>query len=269
MANPTLNHEALRDHPEGGRGRLGRTGRAGALRGHRWSAPADARRAHDRQRRVRQDVRAVPVRAGRRRVRMVADDALSSTNQIEHPLVDVDRALRRLRPRHGVRLQAEDVAVPRTALRDRSKASSLGAISKAFEIQWDGIVFQAILATVGVFFATLALYVFGVVKVTRRFQMMVIGATFGIFLLYIFGALLSLFGVDVMFWNQPSALGIIVSVVICVRRVAEPVPRLRVHPPGVDQRRAEVHGVVRRVRHHGHAGVDLLRDAAVALAAAS
>ena len=92
---------------------------------------------------------------------------------------------------------------------------ALGAISKAFEIQWDGIVFQAVLATIGVFFATLALYVFGVVKVTRRFQMVVIGATFGILLLYGFGFLLSLFGVDVVFWNQPSALGIIVSVVIC------------------------------------------------------
>jgi uncharacterized YccA/Bax inhibitor family protein len=27
--------------------------------------------------------------------------------------------------------------------------------------------------------------------------------------------LLSLFGVDVMFWNEPSALGIAISVVIC------------------------------------------------------
>ena len=44
----------------------------------------------------------------------------------------------------------------------------LGAISKAFELRWDGIVFQAVLATVGVFFATLALYVFGVVKVTKQ-----------------------------------------------------------------------------------------------------
>ena len=92
----------------------------------------------------------------------------------------------------------------------------LGAISKAFEVQWDGIVFQAVLATVAVFFATLALYVFGVVKVTRKFQMVVIGATFGIFLLYVFSALLSLFGVDMAFWNQPSALGILISVVICV-----------------------------------------------------
>ena len=51
----------------------------------------------------------------------------------------------------------------------------LGVISKAFEVRWDGIVFQAVLATIGVFFATLALYVFGVVKVTRRFQMVVLG----------------------------------------------------------------------------------------------
>jgi uncharacterized YccA/Bax inhibitor family protein len=91
----------------------------------------------------------------------------------------------------------------------------LGVISKAFEAQWNGIVFQAVLATVGVFFATLLLYVLGVVKVTRKFQAMVIGATLGIFLLYVFGALLSLFGVDVVFWNEPSAFGILFSIAIC------------------------------------------------------
>jgi len=91
----------------------------------------------------------------------------------------------------------------------------LGVISKAFEVRWDGIVFQAILATVAVFFATLALYVFGVVKVTRKFQMVVIGATVGVFLLYLFSWILSLLGVDMVFWNEPSALGIGISVVIC------------------------------------------------------
>lgn len=92
----------------------------------------------------------------------------------------------------------------------------LGAISKAFEVQWDGIVFQAVLATIGVFFATLALYVFDVVKVTKKFTMVVIGATFGIMLLYLFGWIMTLFGVDVVFWNEPSALGIAVSVGICI-----------------------------------------------------
>jgi uncharacterized YccA/Bax inhibitor family protein len=92
----------------------------------------------------------------------------------------------------------------------------LGVVSKAFEIQWDGIVLQAVLATVAVFFATLALYVFGVVKVTRKFQMVVIGATVGVFLLYMFSWILSLLGVDMVFWNEPSAFGIAFSVVVCV-----------------------------------------------------
>ncbi len=92
----------------------------------------------------------------------------------------------------------------------------LGAISKAFESQWDGIVFQAVLATIGVFFATLALYVFGVVKVTKKFQAVVIGATLGIFVMYLLGLVLSLFGLDMVFWNEPTPLGIIISVVICV-----------------------------------------------------
>jgi uncharacterized YccA/Bax inhibitor family protein len=92
----------------------------------------------------------------------------------------------------------------------------LGAISKAFETQWNGIVFQAVLATIAVFFATLALYVFGVVKVTRKFQMVVIGATAGVFVLYFATFLLSLFGADISFWNEPNALGIAISVVICV-----------------------------------------------------
>ncbi|MET0895013.1 MAG: Bax inhibitor-1/YccA family protein [Acidimicrobiia bacterium] len=91
----------------------------------------------------------------------------------------------------------------------------LGVISKAFESQWNGIVFQAILAVIGVFTATLFLYVTGIVKVTRKFQMMVIGATIGIVFLYLAGALLSLFGVDVVFWNDPTPIGIIISVVIC------------------------------------------------------
>src|SRR5262245_626579 len=45
----------------------------------------------------------------------------------------------------------------------------LGVISKVFETYWDGIVLQAILATVAVFFVTLILYVTGAVKVSNRF----------------------------------------------------------------------------------------------------
>ncbi|MFI5046041.1 MAG: Bax inhibitor-1/YccA family protein [Acidimicrobiia bacterium] len=92
----------------------------------------------------------------------------------------------------------------------------LGVISKAFEARWNGIVLQAIVVTVGVFFVTLALYVFDIVKVTRKFQMVVFGATGGILLMYVFGLVMSVFGVDVAFWNKPTALGIIVCAGIAV-----------------------------------------------------
>jgi uncharacterized YccA/Bax inhibitor family protein len=92
---------------------------------------------------------------------------------------------------------------------------ALGAISKLFELHWNGIVLQAVLATVATFFVTLALYVFGIVKVTRKFQAVVIAATLGVFLLYFATMIMSLFGADITFWNDPSPLGIGISVVIC------------------------------------------------------
>ena len=147
MANPTLNPKRFgeKEATTSGRHRSrSRHGSAGVL--------PRQRRAHDRQRRVRQDLRAVPHRAGRRRVRVVADNGLEHEPDRD-PLVDVALPLRGARPRAGVRVQAEDVAVHGSHLRDRRRVA-LGAISKAFEIQWDGIVFQAVLATVGVFFAT-------------------------------------------------------------------------------------------------------------------
>jgi uncharacterized YccA/Bax inhibitor family protein len=91
----------------------------------------------------------------------------------------------------------------------------LGVISKVFETYWDGIVLQAVLATVAVFFVTLLLYVFGVVKVTRKFAAVVIGATLGILVMYAITWIATLFGADITFWNEPSPLGIGISIVIC------------------------------------------------------
>lgn len=91
----------------------------------------------------------------------------------------------------------------------------LGAVSRVFELNWNGIVFQAVLATVATFFVTLALYVFGIVKVTRRMQMIVIGATLGILVMYLFAGLINLFGGDVTFLSDSSPLSIGLSVLIC------------------------------------------------------
>jgi uncharacterized YccA/Bax inhibitor family protein len=93
---------------------------------------------------------------------------------------------------------------------------ALGAISAVYNNSYDGIVVQAILATLGVFFVMLFLYATRIVKVTPRFALMVIAATGGIFLMYLVGFVAQLFGADIMFWNQPSPLGIGISVVIVI-----------------------------------------------------
>jgi uncharacterized YccA/Bax inhibitor family protein len=92
----------------------------------------------------------------------------------------------------------------------------MGAISRVYEQFYDGIVGQAIFATLCVFAACLVLYGARVVKVTRRFVAVVVGATVGIGLLYLVAWLLSLFGADLRFLAQPTPLGIGVSIVICL-----------------------------------------------------
>jgi uncharacterized YccA/Bax inhibitor family protein len=92
----------------------------------------------------------------------------------------------------------------------------LGSISKAYDAVWHGIALQAILATLATFAVCLVLYSLDIVKVTDKFRFTVIAATMGIFVMYAVTMLLSLFGVDILFWAQPSALGIGLSVVICI-----------------------------------------------------
>jgi uncharacterized YccA/Bax inhibitor family protein len=92
----------------------------------------------------------------------------------------------------------------------------LGAISKVYEIQYSGIVLQAIGATVAVFGVMLFLYGTRIIKVTRKFAMVVMGATMGIALMYLVAWVATIFGADLFFWREPSLLGIGVSVVIAV-----------------------------------------------------
>jgi len=92
----------------------------------------------------------------------------------------------------------------------------VGAISKVYEAAYDGIVAQALLATMATVLVCLVLYVFGVVKVTRRFVLVVVAATLGIGLMYLTAWMLSIFGVDLRFWTEPSSTGVVISVVICI-----------------------------------------------------
>ena len=92
----------------------------------------------------------------------------------------------------------------------------LGAISEFFESYYPGLVLQAVGATLGVFVAMLGLYTSRIIKVTQRFRMGVAAATIGIFLFYLVSFVLSLFGVSVPYINDPSPIGILISVAIVI-----------------------------------------------------
>ena len=92
----------------------------------------------------------------------------------------------------------------------------MGAISRVYEQYYDGIVGQAILTSLCVFLACLFLYGFRIVKVTNKFAGTVIGALVGLMVLYLVAFVISLFGVDLVFLNAPTPLGIGIAIGIAV-----------------------------------------------------
>jgi uncharacterized YccA/Bax inhibitor family protein len=92
----------------------------------------------------------------------------------------------------------------------------LGAISHYYNTLWNGIVLQAVLGTAGVFLAMLALYGFRVLRVTPKMTKAIIGATFGVFFLYLIGWVISLFSSTPSFMSISGGgtFGILMSLVI-------------------------------------------------------
>ena len=71
---------------------------------------------------------------------------------------------------------------------------ALGGISVMFENQFPGIAIQAVGLTFGTLASLLFCYKTGIIKPTENFRLMVVGATGGIFLLYLISFLMQIFG---------------------------------------------------------------------------
>jgi uncharacterized YccA/Bax inhibitor family protein len=92
----------------------------------------------------------------------------------------------------------------------------IGAISHAYEGYKNGIVVQAVGATIAVFAVMLFMYRTKIIKVTDRFRRIIFGATFGIMIFYGISLLINLFGGDVSFLraNNGSLFSIGVSLFV-------------------------------------------------------
>lgn len=88
----------------------------------------------------------------------------------------------------------------------------LGAISKVYDDAYDGIVVQAVGATLAVFAVMLFLYKAKIIKVTERFRRIVIMASLGLMAFYLVSFGINMFGGNVPFINDATPMGILFSV---------------------------------------------------------
>lgn len=88
----------------------------------------------------------------------------------------------------------------------------IGAISRVYETYYDGVVIQAIGATLAVLAVMLVLYSTRIIKVTQRMRSIIISATLGLMAFYLISFVIGLFGVNIGFLSQPTGLGIAFSI---------------------------------------------------------
>lgn len=90
----------------------------------------------------------------------------------------------------------------------------VGAISRAYSVQYDGIVIQAVGATLGVFVVMLLLYRSRVIRVTERYRRIVMGAILGLLAFYLISFIFGIFGAMPSFISDASPMGILFSVFV-------------------------------------------------------
>ncbi len=92
----------------------------------------------------------------------------------------------------------------------------LGAISRMYEQQVEGIVPLAVGLTMGTLGALLLVYTSRIVKVTENFRLGVFAATGAIALFYLVSFVLRLFGIQIPFIHDSGIIGIGFSLVVVV-----------------------------------------------------
>jgi uncharacterized YccA/Bax inhibitor family protein len=92
----------------------------------------------------------------------------------------------------------------------------LGAISSLFELQYPGIVLQAVALTIGTAVGLLVAYTSGWIKATENFKLGVFAATAGIGLVYLVSFVLRLFGTSIPYIHDSGIIGIGFSVFVVI-----------------------------------------------------
>jgi uncharacterized YccA/Bax inhibitor family protein len=92
----------------------------------------------------------------------------------------------------------------------------LGAISALYNYQFQGIVFNAVSITFGVFFALLLMYRWGLIRATPTFKKVMFAAIAGIGIVYLLSFVLSFFSIQVPFIHSSGIMGVGFSLFVVV-----------------------------------------------------
>lgn len=92
----------------------------------------------------------------------------------------------------------------------------LGAISMVYASAYDGIVFNAVALTIGIFAAMLMIYRSGLISVTHKFRMGIVAATGGVALVYFASIILGFFGINLSLVTGTGMWGIGFSLLVIV-----------------------------------------------------
>lgn len=90
----------------------------------------------------------------------------------------------------------------------------VGAISRAYDAAYNGIVLQAVGATLAVFLVMLALYRTRVIKITDRSRRIAMGMMIGLGVFYLVSIVFSMFGAMPSFINSATPMGIVFSLFV-------------------------------------------------------
>lgn len=92
----------------------------------------------------------------------------------------------------------------------------LGLISGMYEMQYQGIVLQAVTCTIGTFISLLIAYQSRLIKVTENFKLGLFAATGGIAIVYLINLVMSFYGKSIPMIHEGGAIGIGFSVFVVI-----------------------------------------------------
>lgn len=134
----------------------------------------------------------------------------------------------------------------------------LGVVSSVVDNRIaDGAAMQAVIGTMAVFAGVLIAYKAGWIRVNRRFYGFVMAAALGFVFLMMVNLLFAVFGGGDGLGFRSGALGVVFGIVGHHPRCVLPGPRLQAGRGRARLRRPARGGLVRRLRPHADAGLDL------------